>query len=117
MSAKIPEISPIPKPEKPYEEFHEGFTRYNYATESYETYSVGDRVQLRSKHWHTKFMQNYGILEGHVGKITQIKRCFSSGTIVWKIYIRNPLWNYELPDKDPCLMEFYEHEFGKIEDL
>ncbi|QVG64064.1 hypothetical protein Mithridates_00177 [Acinetobacter phage Mithridates] len=56
------------------EEFVDNFTRYSCATQSWIKYSVGDRIKLGSPRWNTSFMKSYGILEGHVGKIVQIKK-------------------------------------------
>lgn len=97
------------------EEFVDNFTRYSYATQSWIKYSVGDRIKLGSPRWNTSFMKSYGILEGHVGKIVQIKKISQYGVVRWKIYAKNPLWNYQLPEKDPDLMEFYEYEIEKVQ--
>lgn len=116
MSAKIPEIPPIlkPKPEKPYESSPIVHSRFNHQKCQYEVFSVGERVRISL--YGSKFLNNYGIYDGQVGKIVEIKKVdIGNGGVVVKIYIKNPLWHYELPDKDPTIMEFFDHEVSKLE--
>lgn len=114
MSAKIPEIPPIPEPEKPYEISQTIHSRFNHQKCQYEVFSVGERVRISL--YGSQFLNNYGIYDGHVGKIVEIKKVdMGNGSVVAKIYIKNQLWHYKLPDKDPTIMEFLEHEVSKLE--
>ena len=114
MSAKIPEIPPIPEPEKPYESSQIAYYRFNHQKCKYEIFSVGERVRVFL--YGSQFLNNYGIYDGHVGKIVEIKKVDKGNKgFVTKIYIKNPLWHYELPDKDPTIMEFLDYEVSKLE--
>lgn len=116
MSAKIPEIPPIPKPEpeKPYESSPIVYSRFNHQKCQYEVFSVGERVRIFL--YGSQFLNNYGIYDGQVGKIVEIKKvAMENGIVVAKIYIKNPLWHYKLPDKDPTIMEFLDYEVSKLE--
>lgn len=118
MSAKIPEIPPIlkpkPEPEKPYESSLIVYSRFNHQKCQYEVFSVGERVRISL--YGSKFLNNYGIYDGQVGKIVEIKKVdIGNGRVVAKIYIKNPLWHYKLPDKDHTIMEFLDHEVSKLE--
>lgn len=46
MSAEIPEITPIPEPEKPYESSQTVYSRFNHQKCQYEVFSVGERVKI-----------------------------------------------------------------------
>lgn len=117
----IPEVpaptpQPTPEPEVPYETYHASFTRYNKQKGEWESFSIGDRVEVCFGDWDISFMKTWGIIMGHTGKIVEIKQIVKGpNDVVWRIYVQNPLWHYELPDKDPTIIEFLDYEILKIE--
>lgn len=105
---------PAPEPRIPYEKYHDSFSRYNQQKCKWEFFLVGERVKILL--YGSKFLNGYGIYDHHVGKIVEIKQVVKGpNDVAWRIYVQNPLWHYELPDKDPTIMEFLDYEILKIE--
>lgn len=115
--ASKPETPKNPIPEVPYETYHASFTRYNKQKGEWESFSIGDRVEVCFGDWDISFMKTWGIHMGHIGKIMELKKVLTGESDYrWKIYVQNPLWHCELPDKDPTIMEFMDYEIKTIED-
>ena len=114
---ELPPEAPKPEPKFPYETYHTSFTKYNNKKCKWESFSIGDRVQVCFGDWDISCMKTWGIEMGHTGKIVEIKKVLiDENNHTWRIYVQNPLWHYELPDKDPTIMEFLDYEILKVED-